>query len=146
MIMMIIMIIHNGGVAWILPFNLYTYATLTHLPRFSTQTRFLLGHWPNQKLNRSNQQLAGTSWTTKRAKDWFLTAEAGCTCWYVWVGELIWGGENSGMEQNDPTTHSNNKTEQFKKQNQARCIGDFGRSGMVLGVLGWNTTTDITQQ
>ena len=37
------------------------------------------------------------------------------------------------MEQNDP---KNNKTEQFKKQNQARWIGDFGRSGMVLGVLG----------
>lgn len=43
---------HNGGVAWILPFNLYTYATLTHLLWFSAQTRCLLGHAPNQQLKR----------------------------------------------------------------------------------------------
>ena len=33
------------------------------------------------------------------------------------MGELIGGGEISGMEQNDPKTHSNNKTQSFKQQN-----------------------------
>lgn len=98
-----------------------TYATLTHLLWFSTQTRFWLGHWPKsatQPLKSATRRHVLSNKTSKTF--WFLTTEAGCTCWILLVclgGGVDWGGEIRGMEQNDPKTHSNNKTQNLRQHN-----------------------------
>lgn len=87
---------------------------------FAIQSVLHTPHWPtccgfphkldfgwvigqNQQLNRSNQQLAGTSWATKLAKlfgSWQRKQDAPAgSCWYVWVGVLIVAGRSGGWNK-----------------------------------------------
>lgn len=75
-----------------------------------------LGHGPNQQLKRDQSATRRHVLNNKTSKR-LVPDNRSRMHLLVCLGELIGGGEISGMEQNDPKTHSNNKTQNFRQQN-----------------------------